>query len=131
MIRPPLTEREILVAEIAAAKNAVILRRVIMSVAAVAAIVIIGLVVGWTVVRQESVHRTDQINANRLQVLADGCEETNSRNRGTLAKLDEVAPARPTPRELQRIQSTKLLIAALVPFRPDCERYARDRLDVP
>lgn len=116
---PVLTAREQIVADKAAAKAAVVMRRVVKLNAIAMLIVIAGGVLGWTVVRHESVHRTNAIQASRVQSSTDNCIEINKRYLGTLEKLDSLIPKHPTAKELQGVQSSKLLIAALVPFTGD------------
>lgn len=123
-----LTDREEAVAAICSTRVVGSLRRVILAGAMVAFIVIAGSVFGWLAIRQESVKRTDAIQASRVQVLIDSCQETNARNQDALAKLDRLLPKHPNSMERLRSQSTKLLIGALVPYRPNCELYAHVRL---
>lgn len=114
-----LSEREWALVHFCAQANAQILRRVIAGLGVALLISIGGSTVGWYLTRHESVVRTNAIQESRQDVLRENCLETNSRNRGTLEKLALVAPKNPTPRQLQSLQSTKLLISALVPYRGD------------
>lgn len=151
-----LTEREIAIAEIAAYKNAKIQERFAAKIIgrmrafaiAMGFVVLLGgggTTLGWYFVDRESTNRTAAINASRVSVLTENCMETNARNRGTLAKLDALIAKRaaPTPRQERSITATKLLIAALAPYRGDprlkgmkarvaeleaCGKYARMRL---
>jgi hypothetical protein len=125
---PPLTDREKQLAALCASQHARKLRGVIFGLAIALAISMSGTTLGWYLTRHESVARTEAINDSRTRVLLESCRETNSRNRATLSKLDSLKPKHPTAKQLESIQSTKLLIAALVPFQPDCKAYTKRRL---
>lgn len=127
-----LTDRESAVVntavERARAQQEVRSRAALVSIGIAVLIAIGGSTLGWVLVRQEGVNRTNEIQQSRAQVLMESCVETNRRNVDSLAKLDTITPRHPTAHQQQGIQSTKLLIAALVPFHGNCKAYAQERL---
>lgn len=134
-----LTDRELHAAKVVGEHYAGKLRAVVVAVGFALAIAMGGGVTGWVLIREEasnraedlaveSAKRADRIQDSRLQIIIDGCEQTNTRNRETNAKLDALQP-KPSTRESRRgVAATRLLIQALVPFNPDCEKSARARL---
>lgn len=124
-----LTDREIAVAEIAAYKNAKILRAVVIALTIAGLIVAIGATAGIFALKAEIENRASAIYESRLAVLEDGCRETNSRNRRTLGKLHRLYGGNnPTRREKRSRTTVTLLVSELQPYRRDCKAYARDRL---
>ena len=115
-----LTEREQALADIAAEKvrstQAHILRRILIAMSAALAISFCGTIAGWLFVRHESRARIQAVQASRVESSTQNCIDVNQRNRDSLAKLTGLFPKNPTPREAAGLQSTKLLIAALVPY---------------
>lgn len=104
--------------------------RLIKAVAAIGAILLVGTTVGWIVVSDV----VDSIQRSRYELTRDNCRDQNDRNRATILKLGEVSSDGPTtgrtPSEALRrqIDASKKLIDAIIPYRPDCEAYARSRI---
>lgn len=123
----PLTERELYAAEVVGAHYRLKLRRVVIGVAVAILISVVGTTVGWTLTRNESLHRTNDIQTSRLQLLIETCEASNARNLNTKDAIDDLVK-HPSARERRSIASTKLIVDALAPFTPDCRGVARTRL---
>lgn len=135
-----LTERELHAASVVGEHYAAKLRTVVICMAFVAAIAIGGMVVGWVLVQREGANRAADIaretraraasiQYSRLQLLVENCKTADDRHADTLTALDGLLPSHPSQQVQQSIAAAKLIISAIVPFTPDCQTAARQRLE--
>lgn len=128
-----LTEREEMLLDVAAARAMTQFGpqhiRLVRSVAAIGAILLIGMTFGWVAVSDN----VDAIQRSRLELTRNNCKDQNDRNRATILKLGEVSSGGSTGRPpssamKQQIDASKKIIDAIIPYRPDCEKFARSRI---
>lgn len=117
-----------------------ILRKIVVAVAIVSAMVIGGVVLGWTAVEHESTQRAKQasdeskaralaIQQSRFTNTRDSCVDLTTRNHKTILALNSQLPKHPTKDDRDRIAAAILIINALVPAHKNCDKIASRRVN--
>lgn len=90
-----------------------------------------GSLLGFGVVLQTQADVSRKIQEQRFDAFRLNCEQTNDRYFAVISAINKAIAATPPKQRAQAEKSAvpfKAILAAAVPFTPDCYGYARDRV---
>lgn len=74
----------------------------------------------------------NEIQNQRYNSVLESCQDTNQRNTAVLDQINQavqnIPPEKQTKEQKQGTAAFRLIISAAVPYTPDCESFAEDRV---